>query len=215
VADAEVAANNYYQGISGEGHQWLIEHIENGLPTEGSIEKYLHNEGAEYTKFRHFDLEVWLNMVKVHMVHASFGDSKELTKLANQLYADYFEGYGDYDFSEHGYRTFYVIRKAGSVSVKLPSAEHRQDERSKFLQHINDSTLLAAQQLVLEWREQEHRIDATKFELRQLEERLQDAQAAAQPIGQQLKYKVNKATARIKHKLIKEKVPEKQNDKDS
>lgn len=141
VADSEKEANDYYYRLTRKKHQWLQEHIDNGLPEESQTESTINQLGYKFVKFHHFSLDVWQSMVKIHMLHAAFGDNAQIKLLAKRLYATYYSDLCNNDFSQIGYRTFYVISKQGSISLSLPSSTVYNNKKAAFQKKISESIL--------------------------------------------------------------------------
>lgn len=134
VSAAEKDANAYYKHLSGINHRWLKEHIDNGLPNEASVETILKDHKYNYTKFHHLSLDVWRSIVKLHLFQTVFHKNEQLTKTAMDLYKRYYTGLCQLDFAENGYRTFFVVRKSGQISVNLPDPNIGVTARMRFME---------------------------------------------------------------------------------
>lgn len=132
VSEAEIEINSYAKSLLRKGHHWLQEHIDNGLPSETEVEVIIKGLGYHYVKFRHFSLEAWPIVIKTHLLEAALGDSKSLVKAARRVYGAYYDDVCEYDFSDAGYRTFYVIARE-PISLTLPSKEIVAAKSAGFL----------------------------------------------------------------------------------
>lgn len=141
VSKAEFNSDQSYYLLTGDHHRWLKEHIETGLPNEKQIEKFLTNQGVNYEKFRHFSLDLWELIVAVHFAHSQFGDSKAISGFAKEIYKNYYLELCNYDISNRGYRTFYIVTKKGEVVLSLPKESELQKRKERFKYFVQQSLL--------------------------------------------------------------------------
>lgn len=142
VAEVENEVNSYYKYLLKRGHRWLQEHIDNGLPSEEETAKTIRKLGYNFVKVRHFSLDIWPMVLKAHLLHAAFGDSKDVVRAARRLYGTYYDDLCAYDFSARGYRTFFIISKDELV-LNLPRHSKRTEKKQKFLDDMSNILLSA------------------------------------------------------------------------
>jgi SAM-dependent methyltransferase len=152
VNKSEVQADLFYKSVAGESHRWLREHIENGLPDPKLIESYLDKEKLTYRSFRHLSLSIWDITTRIHFMESSFGDSKAIKSLAKKAYTTYYKDVCELDFSDTGYRSFYIINKAESFSLELPDTRSRIKAATTYKQYLEDSFLETLKSLAIERR---------------------------------------------------------------
>ncbi len=151
VSDAEIIINDYYKSLLGRGHQWLQEHIDNGLPSEKSTEKTIKEAGLNFIKFRHFSLDLWPKILKLHLQQAALGDNQAITETAEAVYKNYYSNLCMFDFSNLGYRTFYVVSKS-LLELKLPSSQKILDRKNRFFDDFLGLLVLGLEQQALSYR---------------------------------------------------------------
>jgi O-antigen biosynthesis protein len=137
----EQKMNDYYAHLTGQQHRWLREHIDNGLPSEKEVESTVKKHGYKYAKFRHFSPQVWQAIVSQHLLHAAFGDNKQLEDMIHKMYRHYYDKLCNMDFASDGYRTFFWISKTETPEVVLPSEINVQEARNNFFA-ANSSLML-------------------------------------------------------------------------
>jgi len=133
VNRAEEDMNKYHEKLFNKPHRWLEEHIENGLPDENITDKIINKQGYHFAKFHHFSLETWRLIIKIHLLQSAYNDDKDLNKLVMDIYKKYYLEICKFDYTNEGYRTFYVVNKDGQVSVELPKKEDINIAISKFI----------------------------------------------------------------------------------
>ncbi len=168
VTEAEQKANNYYFHLTHKKHQWLQEHIDNGIPEESTTEKVIDKLGYSYVKFRHFSLNVWQQMVSIHFLHAVFGDNKQVELLANNISSAYYKELCSIDFSTNGYRTFYVISKVEKINFALPPDAVYLRKRAEVLRSISDNMISSLEKTSINCRKLTKKLGKFKVQLNQL-----------------------------------------------
>lgn len=103
----ELRLNNYYKALFDYDFRWLIEHIDNGLPSMRKTCDLLDELGHQYLIFQHGDIELWEKMFRIHFLNES-------TKGKYKYYKDYADTYYiekcfSNDFSSKCYRSFLLI----------------------------------------------------------------------------------------------------------
>ncbi len=137
----EKEMNDYYYHLTGLQHRWLREHIDNGLPSEQEIEDQLRKQKISFVKFKHFSAVCWREIVKQHLLHSAYSDNESLENSVYSTYENYYKNMCNVDFSEDGYRTFYLISKVGRQQVELPVDGIVNKTREKFLIENKDTLL--------------------------------------------------------------------------
>jgi len=130
VFQAETAANENYKVLSGGiDHVWLLEHIENGLPTEKMVESFLQAKGIVFQKFSNNNLFLWELLISISLNEGY--QSMEEFQLLNDFYNT--EIY-PFDSGEPGYRRVFFMKKEKSL-LDLPVFEKKLNSYM-FLQVI-------------------------------------------------------------------------------
>lgn len=128
VSEAELWANDFYVSLSGQEHPWLIEHIENGLPVESEVENFLKKEQIDFVTTRHLSLENWRLILQLDLLRAVYGNNNILQSHAHLVYNQYLKSECSRDFTDNGYRTFYVMSKDGQLDIE-PISEAKKLDR--------------------------------------------------------------------------------------
>lgn len=104
--EAESITNDYFKRISGKDHPWLIEHIDNKLPTSEAIENYLHKNKLKYQVVNNNNIEMWNYMQHFTLlsVIASMPAALAETNMYYNSHIDALE-----DSSREPYRKIYII----------------------------------------------------------------------------------------------------------
>jgi GT2 family glycosyltransferase/ubiquinone/menaquinone biosynthesis C-methylase UbiE len=113
VQDAEIKACNYYHGIVGESHPWLIEHIKNGLPSTKKLERFLEDNGFEFFTLESNNISNWLLMQLFIFYSYKYGIPNVNVNKVYRYYNENFLELGD--SSSPTYRTIYLIGKKGTL----------------------------------------------------------------------------------------------------
>ena len=109
VEDAEIRANEFFKKFFGKDHQWLKEHIENGLPREEDIEEFVRKKGLNFIKIQTNNINNWLLMQLFIFSAYIFGIPPERVAEVYKYYNENFLELGD--FLPPTYRKIYVISK--------------------------------------------------------------------------------------------------------
>ena len=109
VKDAEVKACNYFKEITGEPHPWLLEHIENGLPSKDDLENFLKENDFDYLTFKTNNISNWFLMQLFIFYTSKHKDLMENVNTVQRYYNENFLDLGD--LLEPSYRTIYLISK--------------------------------------------------------------------------------------------------------
>jgi hypothetical protein len=169
VKKSEIEANKFYKKISSKDHQWLVEHIENGLPDKMLIEKYIKDTGLNYDVFGHLSLDIWNKTTRLHFLNAVFGDSKAIELASREIFKRYSEDIINYDFGENSYRTFFVISKKEDFSLKLPDNTKRLSIKDNFISYLNDKIIEITVNLAIEKRSAVNRLNKKTILANQLQ----------------------------------------------
>lgn len=151
ASKAEIEVNNYYKSLNKSGHRWLQEHIDNGLPSERITATIIKKLGYNFKSARHFSLDVWPKILKAHLLHAAYGDHKNIADMAEKIYQKYYDTLCAYDFSRKSYRTFFVISK-DDIRIKLPTAQKIAVRREEFTDYIENILFTTIQKQVISLR---------------------------------------------------------------
>lgn len=88
VASAERKANAFFKGLTGKDHPWLVEHIQNGLPSWKETIDYLESEKIHYISFEHGSLAIWENLIRYHFLSVYEGTLLPEVNKINTFYND-------------------------------------------------------------------------------------------------------------------------------
>ncbi len=193
VSEVEIEINDYYKSLLKSGHRWLQEHIDNGLPSETETGAAIAKLGYNYAKVRHFSLDIWPKVLKAHLLHAAFGDRRQIPALAKNIYGSYYDELCNYDFGEDGYRTFFIVAK-DEVSLKLPSSQKIADKKRKFIDTMIDLLFASIQSQALQLR----KAAATGANLQQS---LNETKAEVEKLGAEISYIKNSKSWRLARKI--------------
>jgi len=114
---AEKTANRYYKDITGTEHEWLKEHIENGLPKETELTDVLNKKGWKYSVLKSNNINNWLLLQLVIFFSFKFSVSE---KLVNSFYNYYNKNFLKLENpSEEFYRKIFFISKGAKFEPPL------------------------------------------------------------------------------------------------
>ena len=115
VVLAEGRVNHLFKSMHDRDHPWLIEHVENGLPSEQQLEDYLNDNKLDYIKLSNNRLKYW-----VISFYVTFILEANLDVTRSGLLQDFNTYYNSHifphDFGEESYRKIYIISKKGFSS---------------------------------------------------------------------------------------------------
>jgi len=117
VHEAEVMVNDYFKKQLGKDHEWLLEHIENGLPDEAELQQVISAAGYQHQILPSNDLDNWVLLQLLIFYSYSYGVSDD---LINRFYRSYNRDlFHVEDFRLGSYRQVYVMSKE-PLELKLP-----------------------------------------------------------------------------------------------
>lgn len=105
VGAAEKRMSEAYRVMYGIPHPWLIEHIENGLPSFANTEKLLKECNVNHIIFNHGDLTIWEKMMYMQIMADS---DKNLASYFDTVSDYYINNIFSVDYSDNAYRKFIV-----------------------------------------------------------------------------------------------------------
>lgn len=117
VNDAEMKACNYFKKITGEPHPWLLEHIENGLPSSEKLENFLKKNEFRYLTIKTNNISNWFLMQLLIFYTSKYTNFMENVNKVHRYYNENFLDLGD--LLEPSYRTIYLISK----NLELPELD--------------------------------------------------------------------------------------------
>ena len=117
VEQAEINANDNYKILSkGKSHIWLREHIENGLPEIGHLEKILKSRKLDFQKFSNNELLLWQMLINTGFM---ISDNPSIDIKIKEEFEDFNYFYNKeiypFDNQELSYRKVYFIKKDHSL----------------------------------------------------------------------------------------------------
>lgn len=136
--EAEKAVNDRNIQLFGVNHRWLIEHIENGLPTLKDVESIFKNKDIEYAKMEHGDIRVWEKLQKTIINMSAIQQIPALERI-DDIYNNYiYEG----DYGENNYRIFYLLMKnienKETIKNNICKRFEKQKISDKYFQQIEE-----------------------------------------------------------------------------
>lgn len=105
VADTEVRVNEVFCALYGMNHPWLIEHIENGLPSLEDTVSYLNEKNIKYEMINHGSLLLWEKIMKMHFFSIK---DVALQNYVDRIYDLYNKDIFEKDYTNNCYRHFIV-----------------------------------------------------------------------------------------------------------
>jgi hypothetical protein len=104
---AEKMLNDMFQCMHGKDHQWLKEHIENGLPAIGQVQESMKQNGLETIVLPSNEIRLWLAMQGAVFLASKFQEMAEQVDRLNT----YYDNLGPFDGSAdntHNYRNIVI-----------------------------------------------------------------------------------------------------------
>lgn len=138
---AENLSNDYYKYLANKDHPWLIEHIENSLPHENTIQGFLKKSKLAYRVVQNNNIVLW-NYMQHYTLLTSLGVTPQNLAETNIFYNTHIADLESPD--EESYRKVYLIGElTKSVSVKIPkdSLETQLDLTHKIFRDIAELAL--------------------------------------------------------------------------
>lgn len=198
VAEVETEINNYYKSLLKSGHRWLQEHIDKGLPSEEATALTIRKLGHNFQNTRHFSLDIWPKVLKAHLLHAAYGDRKDIAAMARSIYQEYYKQLCAYDFSQAGYRTFFIISK-DEIQLKLPVAQKINIRKRAFTDFMEDTLLTTVQKQVLSLRKSAEKQDGLLKSLKETEAKLAKTSDRLEAIMNSRSWKLARKIAKARH----------------
>jgi hypothetical protein len=119
VNEVEHKVNDLFK-IASEGvdHPWLIEHFENGLPTEDFVESFIKDHNLEFQKIFNNNLEIWFELMNIvnHVGEMTYDSSMNNGAEINEFYANTIYLNDTLSKDHNSYRKIYYIKKDSSIS---------------------------------------------------------------------------------------------------
>lgn len=114
---AERLTNDFYKKIAGKDHPWLIEHIENSLPEESVVTKFLSAKKIQYRVVKSNEVVLWTYMQHFILLAGVAGVEVDLSSV-NKFYN---ENRDSLDIvGEHFYRSVYIIGESDAPKQEKP-----------------------------------------------------------------------------------------------
>lgn len=110
VVNSEIRLNNYFKVLTGIDHKWLIEHIENKLPSLQELYGFLGCNNISYEHFSHGRLNLWEKLTSMHLITVVFNELIDYKQTIDDYYNE-FIFQKDYE-KENGYRDFFILKKS-------------------------------------------------------------------------------------------------------
>lgn len=104
VENAEIRGNCYYRLLKNMDHKWLIEHIENKLPSIDETIEFIEQLDKKYFVFEHGSLEIW-EMINYYLWKVEGKECESELILNNYYNTELYKS----DISNNNYRKFIFI----------------------------------------------------------------------------------------------------------
>jgi len=112
---AEILSNNFYKSITGKNHPWLIEHIENRLPREADVIKFLDKNKLEHKIFNNNDIVNW-NYMQHYILLSSIDSTLPGLTDTNRFYNENILGLES--GGQDSYRKIFVVGDLKKLTLK-------------------------------------------------------------------------------------------------
>ncbi|MHB8858188.1 MAG: class I SAM-dependent methyltransferase [Thermoleophilia bacterium] len=115
----EKTVNDYFKRLIGRDHEWLAEHIENGLPSVEDLERFLEGEGADFSLCRSNSADNWMLLLSLSFYFARFPQvNDDALKRFFRQYNENITSLEDPD--DDFYRRIYFITRDGGFDFFFP-----------------------------------------------------------------------------------------------
>lgn len=112
--EAEIKVNEFFHKLTGNDHQWLAEHIKNGLPSEKQLKDFLKINSFDYVAIETNNISNWVLMQLFIFYSYKYGIPEKNMGKVHRFYNENFSELGD-TFGPT-YRKIYLIWKNKTVS---------------------------------------------------------------------------------------------------
>jgi hypothetical protein len=112
---AENLSNNFYKSITGKNHPWLIEHIENRLPKEADVVKFLDKNKLDYKVLNNNDIVNW-NYMQHYILLSSIDSTLPGLTNTNRFYNENILSLEN--TGQESYRKIFVIGDLKKLTLK-------------------------------------------------------------------------------------------------
>ncbi len=129
ATEAEIKINEFFRKLTGNNHQWLSEHIKNGLPSAKKLETFFKNNGFDYLTMETNNISNWLLMQLFIFYSYKYGIPSENVSKVYRFYNENFLELGD--TLSPAYRTIFLIGRMGTLP-KVDFKSKSRIDRSKY-----------------------------------------------------------------------------------
>lgn len=120
-AEAEQALNDIYRDLSKQDHPWLIEHIDNKLPTTREIEGILSENKLYFAKLYSNKLENWTSMQMIFFYSDVLKIPSMEAGVINSYYNENLYSFETGCDEQNSYRVIYFITEDKQLAGKTKS----------------------------------------------------------------------------------------------
>lgn len=113
----EELANSYFKYLTGDDHEWLIEHINNRLPDAGDLESFLRSLGVSFSVSKSNNIDNWMLIQLLTFYLFKFKINDEMIRRFYGFYNKNIRNIED-DNADF-YRNIYFISKAGHFDYRF------------------------------------------------------------------------------------------------
>jgi hypothetical protein len=140
--DFEKILYEFVLSATGNKHQFLKEHIDNGLPDSGVVDDFVEKSGMSAVCFPSGYLYNWLVMM---MARSRFEGLPDSAGLIAEVETTYNKNFSEGDYRAPAYRTVYIISKkksdlpntlVSSFKVEAPAKEEETREMARLVEMV-------------------------------------------------------------------------------
>jgi SAM-dependent methyltransferase len=195
VSSAETELNVFYKTLNGKNHQWLIEHIDNSLPSVEALKALLNKQRVVYSAYKSNNLLLWNTMQSLIFLSDSVKSPEylsSLNKFYNEHLAELGDGLGDC------YRQVYLITGAKN---KHPALTEIQKFSVETVREFINLAAISIHELILNnaiYKSKLYELDEKNHDITALTEQLENIHSSRA-------YRAVRKLGNIKHKILPQK----------
>lgn len=114
----EGISNQNYKILTGENNEWLMEHMEQGLPDLDEVLDFYKQRQCSYAVMGNGNLTRWIKMLNFNLISLSYYNDTEISHALNEAYNAYVY---PIDHQEPTYRKIILVSKTKTYAEKIIS----------------------------------------------------------------------------------------------
>lgn len=134
---AEIDVNNFYKSLTGKGHIWLEEHLQDELPDLYHTKGIFKQQNIFYEHFSHTSLNYWQLLTRLGFLVAYKQKYPKIIQTIKEINEYYLADIMCKDFSEFAYRTFIIASKKNRIKINK-EADFYNKEQEKISSELID-----------------------------------------------------------------------------